>query len=99
MGRKIPVIVLSRKERMLVGRRRKIIKRRKPMQCEWCHGRMFIDSFPCTHCVGGITNCCDGGPGAVYGGDAEIQEGCVAQRIEGGSDSDEPEASDSDYAI
>lgn len=30
------------------------------MRCEWCHGRMFRDGFPCTHCMGGITNCCDG---------------------------------------
>lgn len=30
------------------------------MRCEWCNGRMFRDGFPCTHCMGGITNCCDG---------------------------------------
>lgn len=30
------------------------------MRCEWCHGRMFVDGQPCTHCLGGQTSCCEG---------------------------------------
>lgn len=102
MERKSHIIVISRSERILIGRRRKIIThrpRRLPMRCEWCNGRMFIDGFPCTHCLGGETNCCDGGPGAVYGSDAQIQEGQLALRLEGGSNCQKQKASDSDNAL
>ena len=70
------------------------------MVCERCRGSGFIQGFPCTYCMGGITNCCDGMEicDASEQGDAQMERGRASQRQQEGTDSEGSQTSNSDHA-